>query len=231
MTNVYIQSQGCSANLVESQSMAGLLSEAGFRIVNEMESDVNILNICALSGNSIILKEIKKFSEQYPDKKLIVTGCITRDLIGPIREINEAASLINTHNIHRIVEAVEESLQGNILEALAQEHDTKASLPKIKTNKIIGVIPIASGCADNCAYCSARLIKGSIFSYPEPYVVNEVRKAVDDGCKEIWLTSHDNGAYGLDNNEYKLPALLNAIFEKVPGNYKIRLGMLNPCHA
>ncbi|MBI2208153.1 tRNA (N(6)-L-threonylcarbamoyladenosine(37)-C(2))-methylthiotransferase [Candidatus Woesearchaeota archaeon] len=231
MTNIYIQSQGCSANLVEAQSMTGLLSEAGFRIVSEMESDVNILNICALSGNSAPLREIKKFSEQYPDKKLIVTGCITGDLIRPIRELNESASLINTHNIHRVVEAVEESLQGNILEALAHEQRIKDSLPKIKTNKIIGIIPIANGCADNCAYCSSKLVKGNIFSYPEAYVVDEVKKAVDDGCKEIWLTSEDNGAYGLDNNEYKLPALLNAILEKAPGNYKIRLGAANPRHV
>ena len=211
--------------------MAGLLSEAGFRIVREMESDVNILNICALNGNSAPLNEIRKFSSQYPGKKLIVTGCITRDLIRPIRELNETASLINTRNIYRIVEAVEESLQGNILEALAQEHDTKASLPKIKTGKIIGIIPIAAGCADNCAYCSAKLIKGNIFSYPESYIIKEVGKAVSDGCKEIWLTSRDNGAYGLDNNEYKLAILLNSILGKVTGNYKIRLGMANPRHV
>ena len=231
MTNVYIQSHGCSANLVEAQSMTGLLSEAGFKIVDEMESDVNILNICALNGNSAPLNEIRKFSSQYPGKKLIVTGCITRDLIRPIRELNEAASLINAHNIHRIVEAVEESLQGNILEALAREQRIKGSLPKIKTDKITGIIPIANGCADNCAYCSAKLVKGNIFSYPETYIVNEVKKAVDDGCKEIWLTSRDNGAYGLDNNECKLPILLNSILNKVAGNYKIRLGMINPRHA
>src|SRR3990172_7891002 len=126
MTNIFIQSHGCSANLVEAQSMPALLSEAGFKIVDDTEhSDVNILNICTVKGNNP-LNEIKKFSEQYPGKKLVVTGCITHDLIKPIREINEAASLINTHNIHRIVEAVEESLQGNVLEALAQEHGAKA---------------------------------------------------------------------------------------------------------
>ena len=230
MTNVYIKSNGCSANLVAAQSMAGLLTEAGFKIVDEIESDVNILNICALNGNSAPLDEIRRVSSQYPGRKLVVTGCITRDLIRPIRDINETASLINTHNIYRIVEAVEESLQGNILEALAQEH-IKDSLPKIKTNRIAGIIPIANGCAERCSYCSPKLVKGNIFSYPEDYVINEVKNAVSYGCKEIWLTSQDNGAYGLDNNEYKLPVLLNAVLEKAPGNYKIRLGMLSPSHA
>jgi len=232
MTNIYIQSHGCSANLVEAQSMMGLLSEGGFKIVDDMEySDVNIINICTVKGNIAPLQEIKKITEHYPEKKLIVTGCITRDIIRHIREINESASLINTHNIHRIVEAVEESLQGNALEALAQDWIIKSNLPKIRTNRIIGIIPIANGCADHCAYCSVKPIKGNIFSYPEAYILNEAKKAVDEGCKEIWLTSQDNGAYGLDTGERKLHILLQAILNKVPGDYKIRLGMLNPRHV
>jgi threonylcarbamoyladenosine tRNA methylthiotransferase CDKAL1 len=232
MTKVYVQTHGCSANLVESEMMMGLLTKAGLSIVDEMEySDVNIINICTVKGPKVPLREIKKFTEQFPDKKLVVAGCITKDIIPKIREINQEACLINTHNVHRVVEAVEESLQGNVLEALTQERPLKVSLPKIRTNKVVGIVPIASGCADFCAYCSVKLIKGNIFTYPEAYVVNEVKKNVEQGCKEIWLTSQDNGAYGLDTGKRRLPNLLNEILDKVPGNYKIRLGMINPRHV
>jgi len=232
MTNIYIQTHGCSANLVESESMMGLLVKSGFKIVDEIEySDVNILNICTVKGNNVSLREIKKFTEHYPSKKLIIAGCITRDIISQIREITSEASLINTHNIHRIVEIVEESLQGNVLEALTQERINKAELPKIRTNKVVGIVPIASGCDDACAYCSVKLIKGNIFSYPGSYIVEEVKKNIRQGCKEIWLTSQDNGAYGIDTGGRSLPILLNAILNKVPGDYKIRLGMINPRHV
>jgi len=232
MTNVYFQTHGCSANLVESESMMGLLSKAGFKIVDEIEySDIIVINICTVKGTNVPLREIRKFSEQLPDKKLIVAGCITRDIIPQIREITQKASLINTHNIHRIVEVVEETLQGNALESLTQERIIKADLPKIRTNKVIGIVPIASGCDDNCSYCSVKLIKGNIFSYPESYIVNEIKKNIAEGCKEIWLTSQDNGAYGIDTGERKLPILLQAILNKVPGDYKIRLGMINPRHV
>jgi len=232
MTNIYMQTHGCSANLVESESMMGLLTKSGFKIVDEMEySDVNILNICTVKGTIVPLKEIRKFTEQFPEKKLIVTGCITKDIIPQIRSINQNASLINTHNIHRIVEAVEESLQGNVLEALTQERINKAELPKIRTNKIIGIIPIASGCDDFCSYCSVKLIKGNIFTYPESYIVNEIKNNIEQGCKEIWLTSQDNGAYGLDKGKRRLPNLLNEILKNVEGDYKIRLGMINPRHV
>ena len=232
MTKVYVQTHGCSANLVESEAMMGLLTKAGMHIVDEMEySDVNIINICTVKGPSVPLREIRKFTEQFPDKKLIVAGCITKDIIPQIRKINQNAGLINTHNVHRIVEAVEESLQGNILEALTQERPLKVNLPKIRTNKVIGIVPIASGCDDFCTYCSVKLIKGNIFTYPEAYVVNEVKKNIEQGCKEIWLTSQDNGAYGLDTGERKLAVLLNEILDNVEGDYKIRLGMINPRHV
>ena len=232
MTKVYVQTHGCSANLVESESMMGLLTKSGFKMVDDMEySDVNIINICTVKGLSVPLREIKKFTEQFPSKKLIVAGCITRDIIPQIRKINQNASLINTHNIPRIVEAVEESLQGNILEALTQERIIKVELPKVRTNKVIGIIPIASGCDDFCTYCSVKLIKGNIFTYPESYIVKEVKKNIRQGCKEIWLTSQDNGAYGLDTGKRRLVNLLNEILDNVEGSYKIRLGMINPRHV
>lgn len=232
MTKVYVQTHGCSANLVESEAIMGLLTESRFKIVDDMEySDVNIINICTVKGLSVPLREIRKFTEQFPNKKLIVAGCITKDIIQQIRKLNQKASLINTHNIHRIVEAVEESLQGNVLEALTQERIIKAELPKVRTNKVVGIIPIASGCDDLCAYCSVKLIKGNIFTYPEAYIVNEVKNNVEQGCKEIWLTSQDNGAYGLDTRKRRLVNLLNEILDNVEGGYKIRLGMINPRHV
>src|SRR3989338_637686 len=232
MTSIYVQTHGCSANLADSEAMIGLLSKAGFNVVNNMSSsDVNIINICTVKGLVVPLREIKDFTDNFPGKKLIVAGCISRDIIPAIRKINAEASLINTHNINRICEAVEESMQGNVLEALAYEKAVKSELPRARLNKAVGIIPISSGCADFCAYCSVKLIKGNVFSYPEAYIVNEVKKNIDEGCKEIWLTSQDNGAYGLDSGERKLNILLHAILNKVPGNYKIRLGMINPRHV
>lgn len=232
MTNVYIQTHGCSANFSESEAMMGLLTKSGFKIVDNIEySDVNIINICTVKGSSASLKEIKSITEKFPDKKLIVAGCISHDIAAHIRKINQDAGLVNTHNIHRIVEAVEELLQGNILEALTQERIDKTCLPKVRVNKIIGIVPIASGCTDFCAYCSVKLIKGNIFSYPETNIINEVERNVEHGCKEIWITAQDTGAYGLDTGKRKLPNLLNEILNKVKGNYKIRLGMINPRHV
>ena len=88
MTNIYIKTHGCSANSADSESMAGLLTKAGFKIVSDIEhSEVNILNICTVKGLHVPLKEIEEFTEQFPDKKLVVAGCISKDIILRIRNL------------------------------------------------------------------------------------------------------------------------------------------------
>jgi len=228
---IYIQTHGCSNNFYESEIMMGILTKNNFKIVNSPEdSDINIINICTVKGIETVLRTIRNIKEKYPDKKLIIAGCISKDIVPEIRKIDENAPLLNTHNITSIVDVIEELTQGNILESLARTKELKINLPKINLNKIIGIVPIASGCVDYCAYCSVKLIKGHIYSYPKEKIIQEVKNNLKHGCKEIWLTSQDNGAYGLDNDNYELIGLIKEIL-KIKNNFKIRLGMLNPRHA
>ena len=57
-------------------------------------------------------------------------------------------------------------------------------------------------------------------------IVEDIRSAVADGCREIWLTSQDDSQYGMDTG-VKLPELLRMISE-IPGDFKVRVGMMNP---
>ncbi|MEM4245459.1 MAG: radical SAM protein, partial [Candidatus Nanoarchaeia archaeon] len=65
--------------------------------------------------------------------------------------------------------------------------------------------------------------------YTKKEILGEVKKAVKEGCTIIKLTAEDTGCWGKDIDE-KLPDLLGEIL-KTEGNFKIRLGMMNPNHA
>lgn len=229
MAKIFFQTHGCSVNFSESEVMAGLLAKAGFEIINNKDnSDIIVINICTVKGETTALREIRKTKEEFPDKKLIVAGCIPPETIPKIRELKEDAGLINTHNIKRISEVVEETLQGNVIEALAGEEQLKICLPKIRRNPVVGIIPILSGCNSHCSYCSVKPIKGSLFSYPIENIIEEAKNCLKDGCKEIWVTSQDNAAYMLEKDAVsKLPELLNGIL-KINGKFFVRIGMMNP---
>jgi len=228
MEKIFFKTRGCSNNFHESEVMMGLLNKAGFQIVdNPQEADLIVINICTVKGSTNALRDVKEIHETFKEKKLIIAGCITKSIIPEIRKITGDASLISTHNITKIIEVVEETLHENAIEAVAKAEEEKLLLPKLRQNKIIGIVPILSGCTGYCSYCSVRLIKGKLFSYTKEHILEEVENSLKEGCKEIWITSQDNAAYGLDSDKPLLVDLLKEIVA-LPYDFKIRIGMMNP---
>ena len=67
-----------------------------------------------------------------------------------------------------------------------------------------------------------------LHSYPKQSIIKEAEQSIKDGCKELWITSQDNSAYGLDiYSGLEFPSLIKEI-TKIKGDFFIRLGMMNP---
>jgi len=220
---VHVKSYGCSANMAEGEMIKGQFVKEG-EIVEEKDADLVVLNICTVKGDKTALNAIRKIKQQYPDKKLAVAGCVTPSIVDPIKQIDPDVRLVNTHHIENI-----STLVNTKTDALTHAKPIKLLQPRVRTNPVIGIVPISSGCLDACAFCSTRLVKGVLFSFPPEIIVKEVEKCVADGCKEIWITGQDTCCYGFDRGT-NLAKLLQQIVE-VPGNFKIRVGMGNPRHV
>ncbi len=229
MTKIHIETQGCSANAAESEIMAGLLKTAGFGLGEKNTADVVLINVCTVKGESTALRAIKETKALHPSKKLVVAGCVTQRLLTKLREIDEDACVLNTHNIHNIVSVVEEAVNNTPLTAFSRQPEVKVGLPRVQKNPVVGIIPILNSCASHCTFCSTKLVKGKLLSYPKQAILIETRRMLVNGCKELWITSQDNGAYMLDKGARELPSLLLEIC-KLPGDFSVRLGMTNPAH-
>ncbi len=219
---IFIKTFGCSNNFSEGEIMAGLLSKEHTIVGNERDAEVIVLNICTVKGETVALREIKKRKD--PTKKVIIAGCLTDRLILETEKLIPAASFISTRNINEISEVINRI--NKKVKLTHQSQKIKINLPRIRRNKIIGIVPILSGCVGSCSYCSVRLIKGKLLSYPQKSIIDEVNAALKDGTKEIWITSQDNACYGLDRKS-NLVKLLTQII-KIDDNFKIRVGMMNP---
>ena len=105
----------------------------------------------------------------------------------------------------------------------------KLNLPKKPQNPIISIHQISEGCVGNCSYCKTRLAKGKLYSYPEQEILKSIESDIQNGARELWLTSEDSAAYGLDRELKKeeLPELLKSLLN-LKHKFKIRLGMMNP---
>jgi threonylcarbamoyladenosine tRNA methylthiotransferase CDKAL1 len=234
---VYIETYGCSLNIADSEVMAGLLGASGYVIVSSpAEADAIILNSCTVKEKTFRtfvqrLSELDTLSRNTlgsaPHPKIIVTGCIPKPYAST--PLLENHCFLGVDAMGDIASVVERALRGERVQSLDGTPLPRLNVPKLRTQKVIEIIPIAQGCVGNCAYCQTRIARGSLRSYPVEEILSHVRCALRGGIKEIWLTAQDTGAYGRDI-ETDVVQLLRALIS-LPGDFQIRLGMTNPNFA
>ncbi|MBI4452248.1 tRNA (N(6)-L-threonylcarbamoyladenosine(37)-C(2))-methylthiotransferase [Candidatus Woesearchaeota archaeon] len=229
MPKVHFITQGCSSNLRESEIMMGLLKNSGYEVSHEKNNaDANVINICTVKGDNTALREIRRVKKEHPDKKLIVAGCISESIIPKIKNLDDEISLVNTHNLGKIAAVVENSMNGTVLELLDKKYEQKVNLPSVRKNPVIGIVPILNGCNYFCTFCSTKLVKGKLFSYPMDAIREDVKSHLKAGCKEIWITSNDTGAYMVEQGGRQRLAELMETILSIPMDFKVRIGMMNP---
>lgn len=228
MTHVHIRTAGCAHNFADSEQMAGLLKQAHFDLVDNLEDAyVIIFNTCAVKGptETVFYRNLQSAREKYPNKIIIVTGCIAQADPEKLKEY----ALLGTNQIHKIVEVVEEALHDNKVRLTEANEMPPLNLPRVRKNPIVSIIPISRGCLGACSFCKTKAARGNLKSYPITDIKKEVEIAIKEGVKEIWLTSQDTGCYGFDIGT-NLAKLLKEIVT-VMGNFKVRVGMMNPNHV
>ncbi|MGM5487892.1 MAG: tRNA (N(6)-L-threonylcarbamoyladenosine(37)-C(2))-methylthiotransferase [Nanobdellota archaeon] len=215
---VFVKTFGCSLNKADSLQMTGYLERAGFTLVDsEDTAQVVVVNTCCVKDptESKVVHYVENLSQEY----VVVTGCIPQALPDRL----SGYTMLGTTQQHHIVEAVEETVNGNTLVMLSPE---EVSFDTARHGTEVEIIPISRGCLGSCTYCIVKRARGNLRSYPPDQIVKRVRQSV---ARQIWLTAQDTGCYGMDIGA-TLPALLDKVV-RLPGDFMVRLGMLNPEYA
>ena len=230
MAKVWIESYGCSASMADSEMIAGLLKSSGHQLVNDVNSaDVNLIVTCAVkdaTANRMVyrIKDLTKTG-----KPLVVAGCLAKAEPNRIERLSPKASMLGPHAIDKTVEVVNAALNGNRSVALMDSTKPKVNLPRLRLNPVVGITEIASGCLSECTFCETKLAKGRLQSYRIGDIVRQVKEDIKQGCREVWLTSTDNGPYGKDLR-CNLADLINEVCT-VEGDFMVRVGMMNPMYV
>ncbi len=224
---IFIRNFGCSANIADSEVLAGCLAQAGFKLADsESDADVLIYNTCAVKGptENRIINAMKHAPK---GKKLIVAGCLP--IISFERLTREVCfdGAVGPSVGSGIIDIVSRVYAGErVVELSSLNCKPHLDLPRVKTNPIISVVPVNYGCLGSCAYCCVVFARGHLRSYS----INEVSKRVQSdfvsGTKEFWITSQDTACYGREIQS-NLAELLVALGD-LPGDFKVRVGMMTP---
>ncbi|HJJ23577.1 MAG TPA: tRNA (N(6)-L-threonylcarbamoyladenosine(37)-C(2))-methylthiotransferase [Nitrosopumilus sp.] len=227
MAKIFVEAYGCSASFADSEMISGLILNGGHTLVdNSSESDLNVIVTCSVkdvTANKMIhrIKSLKS-------KPLVVAGCFPKAEKNTVEKFVENASLLGPNSLGKTLQVIDSTLNGRKQIALEDSDLSKVGLPKVRLNPVVGIVEIASGCMSECTFCQTKLSKGDLSSYRLGDIVRQVQTEIKEGCKEVWLTSTDNGCYGFDIGT-DLPSLVNAVVE-IPDDFMIRVGMMNPMY-
>ncbi|MEM3572418.1 MAG: tRNA (N(6)-L-threonylcarbamoyladenosine(37)-C(2))-methylthiotransferase [Candidatus Micrarchaeaceae archaeon] len=229
-----IETYGCTLNQADSDIMAGILSSAGIIVEqgryegNGSGYDYVIVNTCTVKTptEQKILNRLERLSSL--GGRLIVVGCLASADHEKIAKVAPLASILNTSNITRINDAILEVDSGKRATYLQYQRVDKLASFRSSNNSVIARIPISEGCLSNCTFCETKYARGPLNSFSEELIIRAARMSIERGAKEIELTSQDAGAYGFDKktNIAELAMHVSAI----DGEFRIRIGMLNPEH-
>ncbi|HNX17745.1 MAG TPA: MiaB/RimO family radical SAM methylthiotransferase [Methanoregula sp.] len=198
---VYIETYGCSYNFGDTANLVEVLKHYGsIRASSPDDADAVIINTCTVVGPTErrMLRRLLVFA----DKPLFVTGCMP---------------LVQREAIFSVCSPVIISP-----DAIREAYLRVRTVTPCGT----GIVQIAKGCLGRCTYCITRRARGPLRSFPGQEIREKIQSFVGAGAYEIQLTAQDTSVYGRDTGT-NLPALLSSLID-IPGNYRIRVGMMNP---
>ncbi len=221
----YIETYGCTANLGNSQELARALQEMGHIPSSLPEADAVIVNTCAVTEKTE-RKILRRLSLLQGDR-LIVAGCLAAARPESVSRIScrKRLGILNRDLGARI----SEMFAGASITGHLPNYPAKNSAGCPPEAGLCGIVNVAEGCNGSCSYCIVKKARGRLKSHSLQGLVAEVKRQAALGTAEVQICAQDTAAYGTDQGS-DLAQLLERL-SGVPGDFMLRVGMMNPNSA
>ncbi len=208
---------GCPKNLVDTETMLGILDKEHHQIVaSEEEADIVLVNTCAFidSAQKESVGVLASLAEQ--GKELLITGCLAQKFQGELLDLfPEAKAVVGINNVAEIGEVMKRVESGERVLAMQQDPTYILEEDTVRRHITVGsytYLKIAEGCDYKCSFCIIPSMRGTFRSRSVENIVENAREMAQRGVTEIILVGQDTTSYGKDIGS-SLPALLRALNE------------------
>ena len=227
-------SLGCAKNLVNSEQMLYLMSEAGYTLVPDPEgADLAIVNTCGFidAAKSEAIDNILEMAQLKKAGKLgglIVTGCLAERYKDSIMsEMPEIDAVLGVGSFGDIVSAADAVMTGRCTSAFGDNSAPVDEIPRVvSTGPGWAYLRIAEGCNNFCAFCAIPFIRGRYRSRDMENIIEEARDLAAHGFKELIVIAQDITRYGTDLYGKRCLAELCRRLSEIDGIEWIRLHYL-----
>ena len=253
MSKYLITTFGCQSNTADSEKTAEIMENLGYVRADNTEdlisakNPVLIFNTCSVrqKAEDRILglnNKLENLKAKSPELKIILTGCMMhhseKELKKRLPFFDYFIDIKKIKTLEKILPKIKEDHK-MVLEKCSS---TKSAPFKVKT-KVSALVSISNGCDNFCAYCIVPLARGREISKTVIDIMSDVKKAVTNGAKEIWLLGQTVNSYrcnlksktsnlpageaGLKPKEIKFPELLRMV-NNIPGDFWFRFTSPHP---
>lgn len=231
----HIVTYGCQMNVHESEKIAGILSEMGYKSCESPEeADIVVFNTCCIRENAENhafgnIGMLKKLKAARKDMLIAVGGCLPQQM-NKAENLHEKFPYVDiifgTHNLHNLKGLIEKKLK--MRKTLIEIEDSEGEICEddkpLRTSYPNAWVNIMYGCNNFCSYCIVPYVRGRERSRDSRKIIEEVRSLVSEGYKEITLLGQNVNSY---KGELTFPQLLKEIAD-IDGKFRLRFMTSHP---
>jgi len=223
--NIQFKTFGCRLNSFETEVMGKIAK------LSDSE-DVTVINTCAVTNEAVrkAKKTIRKMKRTTPGNKIYVTGCAAQV------EPKTFSSMPEVHRVFGNVEKLKKEFWSSqskdnekikISDIMKEEKVASHSVDGLGT-RARAYVQIQNGCDHRCTFCIIPFGRGNSRSIPSETIVQQVRRLINKGFKEVVLTGVDITSWGLDlDGSPKLSFLINEILKSNKDLARLRLSSID----
>lgn len=207
----YIESYGCAMNFSDSEIVASILSEVGFRPTRTMEeADLILVNTCSIreKAEETVRQRLNVFAKikrRRPGTLVGVLGCMAERLKGKFLEEEKLVDIVIGPDAYRdlpnLVAGAEEGEKG--INVLLSREETYADISpmRLDSNGVSAFISIMRGCNNMCSFCVVPFTRGRERSRDCFSIVSEAQDLYQRGYREVTLLGQNVDSYHWENPE------------------------------
>ena len=216
---------GCRLNIYESEILKQGVKKGNIK-------NTSVFNSCAVTSETVrqVKQSIRKRKRQFPDDKIIVTGCaaqIDPKTFSEMEEVDIVSGNLEKRDINNLIKKDKLKAKINVSNILENKQNLN-SLTDGYDNRTRAFVEIQNGCNHRCTFCIIPYGRGNSSSKSVKNIINEINLMLEKGHKEIVLTGVDIASWGHDlETKTNLGFLIDKILKGCPDLKRLKLSSMD----
>lgn len=228
LKKVAFKTLGCRLNQFETDALVTSFHNAGYHVVEgDEQADVTIINTCTVTNQSDQKSRhtINHAAAKNREGLVVVTGCMADNYKEKLEGQEQITYVVDNDRKSQIVELVNGHFSGEIIHPDKMPGDRFGFDTVQKSLHTRTSVKIQDGCDNFCTFCIIPSVRGRAVSRPVNDILDNVRKVIDNGFKEVVITGVNIGRYNHEGRTFE--TVVEQVLE-LPGDFRVRISSLEP---